>query len=291
MSRYNATERVGVNAVENLVINELNWIFREQAIADMGIDAHFESVVDGNPTGKLLGVQIKTGKSHFHETNDSLVYYGSLVHLDYWLNHSLPVIIVAHLPESGETFWAQVSKDNVELTAKAWKIEIPKKQLLGVPSLNILEAVLEGSTEEIRRRTLFLHAENMRFIRSGGKLIIYKEEWHNKSLGRGALNLIKVNPDGSEETINAENYWYVGYDVKSLIEAVYPWAEVTIDEEFYDNNFEKSFYEVYTDEYKGMYVIYPYATRMGEISLYRLQLKLNSLGKSFLEVIAYLEEQ
>lgn len=291
MSRYSPTERVGVNATEAAVVRDLGWIFREQAVSDMGIDAHIEPVSDGNPTGQLIGVQIKTGPSHFTEKHDHLVYYGSLVHLEYWLRHALPVILVAHLPDSKATYWVHVNKDSTQRTEKAWKIEIPKSQKLDESSTGKLLAVLDGTPLETKNRNLVLHLGNMKFLKDGGKLVIYKEDWHNKSLGRGTLNLIKINHDGSEETIKAENYWYVGYDVKSLIEAVYPWAAVSIDEEFYEDNFDESFYDVYSEAYIASHEVYPYETVAGEISLYRLQIKLNSLGEAFLEVMSYLEAE
>lgn len=81
MSRYSATERVGINAVEAILLNEFKWIFREQPIVDMGIDAHVELVENGSPSGKLIGLQIKTGKGNFHETKDAYVYYGDDLHL------------------------------------------------------------------------------------------------------------------------------------------------------------------------------------------------------------------
>ena len=289
MSRYSPTERIGVNATEAVVVKELGWIFREQAVSDMGIDAHIEPVTDGYPTGQLIGVQVKTGASHFTEKEDHLVYYGTLLHLEYWLRHALPVILVAHLPKSGATYWVHVNKDLTQRTEKAWKIEIPKSQKLDESSARKILVVLDGTPLETKNRNLVLHAGNMKFIKEGGKLVIYKEEWHNKSLGRGALSLIKINQDGSEETIKAEDYWYTGYDVKSLVETVYPWATLSIDEEFYEDNFDESFYDVYTDAYIDSHEIYPYETVAGEISLYRLQVKLNSLGESFLVVMSYLE--
>jgi len=289
MSRYNPTEQIGVNAVQGVTLKELNWIFREQPTVDMGIDAHIEIVSDGSPTGQLLGVQIKTGASHFVEKKDSLIYYGTLTHLDYWLNHSLPVILVAHLPDTNETYWVQVSELSVERTDKRWKISIPKSQLLNAESITALEAIVAGTKEEVRRRNLFLHAENMRFIKNGGRLVVYKEEWHNKGLGRGVMRLIKVNPDGSEEAIESGNYWYTGFTTKELIEKIYPWSTLTIDEVYYEKHFEESFYNVYTDAYKQSHAIYPYATEMGEISLYRLEMKLNSLGEAFIVVLDHLE--
>lgn len=291
MSRYSPTERIGISAVENIVLKELGWIFREQPIIDMGIDAHIESVIDGNPTGKLLGVQIKTGISHFYEKDESLTYYGTSVHQEYWLNHALPVIIVAHIPERDITVWAHVNKENVELTDKAWKIEIPKNQIINKSSKEAFEAVLAGTKEEVKRRNLVFHLGSMRHIKEGGKLVVYKEEWHNKSLGRGVFQLIKVNKDKTEEVIETGNRWYTGYSTKELIEKIYPWSKVSVDEEYYKENFCRSFYHVYTDRYKEMHEVYPYAVSMGEISHYRLLVNLNSLGESFLEVMAYLENK
>jgi len=57
-SRYSATERIGVNAVEAIVLNDFKWIFRGQPISDMGIDAHIERVDEGTPSGKLIAVQM-----------------------------------------------------------------------------------------------------------------------------------------------------------------------------------------------------------------------------------------
>lgn len=143
MSRYNTTERLGINAVEEIVLKELQWIFREQPIADMGVDAHVEIVRNGVPTGQLFALQIKTGASHFRDLGDTLTYYGSNVHIDYWLGHALPVLLIAHLPETSETYWTHVSPPNVEPTKSAWKITIPKCNFLGtssaVPLLGILE--------------------------------------------------------------------------------------------------------------------------------------------------------
>ncbi|TSP10642.1 DUF4365 domain-containing protein [Cupriavidus campinensis] len=45
MARFNATEQIGVNAVQRIVLRELEWIFREQPVIDMGIDAQIELVL------------------------------------------------------------------------------------------------------------------------------------------------------------------------------------------------------------------------------------------------------
>src|SRR6266851_225285 len=157
MSRYNAIERTGINAVESVVVKDLKWIFREQPIADMGIDAHVELVQDGNPSGKLIGLQIKTGKGNFHETKDAYVYYGDDVHLDYWTNHSLPVILVGHIPETKETLWVQVNEGTVERTKKGWKVSLPKTAKLDPAFRHDLEKVFEGTPREQKLRELAIH--------------------------------------------------------------------------------------------------------------------------------------
>jgi hypothetical protein len=51
------TERLGVNAVERIFMKELGWIFREQTVADWGIDAQVEVANESRPTGfgSILG--------------------------------------------------------------------------------------------------------------------------------------------------------------------------------------------------------------------------------------------
>ena len=48
-SRYSSIEREGVNAVESVFI-KFGWIFREQTIVDVGIDAQVEVCENGKPS-------------------------------------------------------------------------------------------------------------------------------------------------------------------------------------------------------------------------------------------------
>lgn len=59
----NATERIGVSYCA-LTAERNNWMFREQPINDIGIDAHMEFVEDDKPR-QLLALQIKSGSSWF----------------------------------------------------------------------------------------------------------------------------------------------------------------------------------------------------------------------------------
>ena len=95
-----SVERLGVATTEK-IINKMGLIFREQPTDDYGVDAQIETIENGYATGKLIAVQIKSGESYFKEpTSEGIVFRGERKHYDYWLNHSLPVIIVLYNPEN-----------------------------------------------------------------------------------------------------------------------------------------------------------------------------------------------
>jgi hypothetical protein len=122
------TERIGVSAVQ-LQFTKLGYIFREQTISDYGIDAQIEFKIEGKASGKLIGLQIKSGDSYFaEESDDYFVYRGKIEHLKYWTEHSLPVIIILHDLRSEISYWQSISNYNAQRTKSGWKIKIPKNQ-------------------------------------------------------------------------------------------------------------------------------------------------------------------
>lgn len=292
MTRYTPTERIGVSAIESITARELGWIFREQPIADMGIDAQIELVEDGFPSGKLIGIQIKTGAGNFRLGKDGLVYYGSSQHLEYWSGHSLPVIIVAHLPDTNETFWQIVNSKNVKKTSKAWKISIPRGNVFGSATKRKLTEVFEGSSAQQRMRKLTLEEPLMRHIAKGGKVCLELEEWINKSLGRSPVCLVMVNDDGVDEIQQDYHICYTGYSVEGLAKSLFPWCEVHVDEEYYEYHEERESYSIWDDDgyYSSTRKIYPYGESAGEVQYYRLQLSLSELGESFLKVADFLNK-
>jgi hypothetical protein len=136
--RYNPTERIGVNAIEQIVLAELQWIFRDQPLIDTGIDAIIEVVKEGNPTCRFIATQIKSGKGNFHEKEKSYTYYASDIHYNYWTKSNLPVILIGYIHENSEAYWEVIEENNFIRTKKRWKIEIPKKQKFSAKSENRL---------------------------------------------------------------------------------------------------------------------------------------------------------
>ena len=133
------TGRIGVAGTQ-LLFERLGWIFREQPIEDYGIDAHVEVVENSTATGKLIALQIKSGKSWFREkTSSGFVFRGNTEHLEYWQQHSLPVMIVLYEDDEQTAYWQAVSSSNIRKTDKAWKLIIPFSQKIDVLSLERIQ--------------------------------------------------------------------------------------------------------------------------------------------------------
>ena len=63
----------------------LGFAFRPQYAEDYGIDAHAELIEAEHPTGRLLGIQLKSGPSYFTERqDDSYVFRADRTHVEYW---------------------------------------------------------------------------------------------------------------------------------------------------------------------------------------------------------------
>ena len=147
--------RIGVHGIGKIVEQELNWIFREQETEDYGIDAQVEICDDGIPTGKLIALQIKCGKSYFREkTSTGFVYRGSLKHLKYWLTHDLPVVLVLYDHEQDKAVWTYVDNTKITLCEKTWLIEIPMTAILDASSVSEMESIV---TKHAVKRKLQAH--------------------------------------------------------------------------------------------------------------------------------------
>lgn len=131
MRLFEPIERIGIHRTALVFLEYFGWIEREQPISDFGIDMHVEIVEDGIPTGQIFALQIKSGSSYFREeTSNGFIYRGDNRHLEYWLSQSVPVLIIIYEPESKNIFWEQVISSKVSKTESAWKIEIPRSNLL-----------------------------------------------------------------------------------------------------------------------------------------------------------------
>lgn len=144
MALTDDTERLGVHSVARLVHRELRWKFREQHESDFGIDAMIEIADDGRPTGQLIAVQIKSGKSYFGTSASDQagwVFRAGKRLLDYWLDHALPVVVVLYDPRSQAAFWQHVIADHVELAGTEFRMTIPAAHRLDGSAAAKLRAI------------------------------------------------------------------------------------------------------------------------------------------------------
>lgn len=145
----------GMLIVQDVVENNLEWVFRSQTIRDLGIDAQIEIITGkSEATGKLIAVQIKCGESFFAESNEKgYVFRPKNKHIPYWLNHSLPVIVVICHPDTRECWWVEVTSENIIPTGIGWKTVLPYGQRFDVTYKHVLSQIA-GRTlaERIKQR-------------------------------------------------------------------------------------------------------------------------------------------
>ena len=236
-----------------------------------------EVVDDEVVEGRLLALQIKSGISWFAETTtDGWWYRPDTDHVRYWTNHSLPVIVVLYHPDSKRCHWQLVNaRTLVETTRGGWKVLVPKEQVLDKNARGILREAAGGDPYVLRIRELQLARPWMRLLLEDNRLVVDIEEWINKTSGRGTIALGVDKEDGEDPTSLAS--WGVFLGLSGYAEAVpklFAWADVSVHEETYDE----------WPATRGLTELRPYANTAGEVDHWRLELKLNELGKAFLVV-------
>lgn len=298
----NQIDRQGVSKCSYLFAQN-NFIFREQTISDYGIDALIETKEESSPTGKLIAVQIKSGDSFFKETDgENIVFRVDEKHRNYWINHSLPVIIVLYSPSLDECIWEVVNQQTLELCTKQWKIRIPKKQTISNSCYKLRELSRNMSEYEHRRASLVFAKEWMIQAHQYGSLILEVQEWVNKSSGRGRFILKTQTDNGNEKVLfDRELFGFGLKQYEMVIQEMFPWAHIEIDREFYetnwgfDNNQNWDYYDEKCANTPHMRCeipndgIFPYRNGAGEVDFYRLLLSLNPLGEAFLKTECFLE--
>lgn len=120
------TERIGVNKVAS-ILTEMGWIFRETSNSDTGIDGHVEELDENfNATGRIMAVQIKSGKSYLHNKVNGWKYYVDETHKNYWRIYPLPVMLLVHNPDDGNVYFV----DAKYALNSIGEITIPKRNIL-----------------------------------------------------------------------------------------------------------------------------------------------------------------
>lgn len=112
--------------------------FREQDTSDFGVDAQAESKRDGYTTGRLVGLQIKTGPSWFEEPCEGgWRFRPKKKHIPYWLNHSLPIYVLLVDLDAEAVYWQEISERTLQTGSRGGIF-------VEVPEANVIETAREA---------------------------------------------------------------------------------------------------------------------------------------------------
>lgn len=130
----NTTERIGVSYC-SLIAAKTEWMFREQPIDDIGIDAHMERTDTDGKVQQLLALQIKSGESYFKENKGDYVVFRDIDdrQYNYWTTNTLPCIVVLYNPKDDMCIWQKLSVDTIQKTCggtgKGYYVNVPTDQV------------------------------------------------------------------------------------------------------------------------------------------------------------------
>lgn len=119
---------------------EYGWIFREQTVVDLGVDALVETPIDKNGQINIFALQIKGGESNFHRNKNCLTFYFSERHYHYWnaISKNHPLLIILQDSNSDTIYWQEYNHNFITKTSKNWKLDVPLKNILNKESKEII---------------------------------------------------------------------------------------------------------------------------------------------------------
>ncbi|EUB25700.1 PF14280 domain protein [Streptococcus sp. AS20] len=305
----NSTERIGIYECGKIAERN-NWLFREQPINDIGIDAHMELIEEGKPK-QLLALQIKSGESWFKEKKDGCIIFRDINErqYNYWTMNSLPCILVLYNPTDEMCIWGKLNTETIQKTrngeGKGYYVKVPCSQIFLDDSSNRKILSYTNLPQHLQNYNFLLSQKKfMEIIESGGEVKLHSTEWVNKSSGKGETKLI-VN-DGDETKEYLYPYWFPFTPYEEVFPKLFPWANFSVDEEFFEESDSELWQQLhcwYDNEMDDWIVVgdtfeqfrqklHPmrYVDHAGEVAEYMLVLSLNELGKSFLEVEQFISE-
>lgn len=305
----NATERIGVSYCA-LTAERNNWMFREQPINDIGIDAHMEFVEDDKPR-QLLALQIKSGSSWFKEKKDDCIIFRNINErqYNYWTMNSLPCIVILYNPDDNMCIWQELTTETIKRTkdgaGKGLYVKVPINQSFLDELSNEKLLAYTNLPQHIQNYNFLLSQKKfMEIIQNGGEVKLHSTEWIHKSSGKGDTKLI-VN-DGQETKEYAYPYWFPFTPYTDVFPQLFPWADFSVDEEFIEESDSELWQQLHCwydskmddwivvgetfEQFRQKLHPMRYLEHASEVAEYMLVLSLNELGKSFLEVEQFISE-
>lgn len=300
----NRIERIGVAHIEEIAERN-QWMFREQPINDVGIDAHMELTESTGEPKQLLALQIKSGESWFKERKDNNIIFRDINERQYmyWTMNSLPCIVVLYNPNNDMCIWQKLTAETIERTSdgkgNGFFVKIPLNQVFLNDSSNKKLLSFTNLPQHITNYNFLLSQKKfMQIIQDGGKIKLYSKEWVNKSSGRGCVELIV--DDGRSIQKYSYPYCFPFTPYTIVFPQLFPWANFSADADFFEE-YDKSIwqeYHCYFDKENDEWIVVgdtfeefrrklsPMRSinHSGEVAEYMMELSLNELGKSFLYI-------
>lgn len=306
----NSTERIGIHHCAEIAERN-NWLFREQPVNDIGIDAHIELVETSGKPKQLLAVQIKSGKSWFKEKRENFYIFRDINErqYNYWTMNSLPCIVVLYNPTDEMCIWQRLTVDTIERTksgeGRGFFVKIPVSQIFIDEESNKSLCSFSNLPEHVTNYNFLLSQKKfMEIIRDGGTVKLHSIEWVNKSSGRGDTELIVDNGNSIQKY--SYPYWFPFSSYTKVFPQLFPWASFRADEEFFYENDERLWRELncFYDQEEHEWLVVgdsfeEFRKKLdpmrsidcsGEVAEYMMNLGLNELGKSFLFVDNYVSQ-
>lgn len=273
MDNINSIKRLGIYAADRLSARIPDIIFRAQREGNTGLNAHVEILSENNTTSRITGLRICTS-GEAERSARGYVCSGDMEIAAYWLQHSLPVVIMVYEHERSRILWEAVTTENLEVAGKRWEIVVPYDNEYNEQSAGHI-ANLTCTSPYLAR--LALDKPWIELINEGREIFLELDEWINQPSSRGNLRLCVNSSDGGVYQWPFQTSPDLPHVLR--IPALFPWASLHVDEDFYR---EKNLHDPEPD------ALAPYTIESGEIARFRFRLELNNLGRAFLATEPYI---
>jgi hypothetical protein len=266
--------RAGLYSVSRIADGLAEFLFREQVSGTTGIDGHIEVNRPYQRSSRVLGVKVFSVDTD--DDKDMYVCSGSKDILIYWLQHSIPILIMVYDSSIGKVFWEHLREDNIILSEVGWSINVPKTQEFNEEAVRSIYEIPSYSPNLSR---LAVDRPWMDMIGSGNyRIFITTEENINRPSRKGNLKISITNSDGEKQNIYDWPF-FINPDMPFVyrFNELFPWAEINVDQDFYNIHADSE-----TNFGVTLCNIRPWTIEAGEIAHFRLEMRLNELGKSYL---------
>ena len=266
--------RAGLYSIGRIADGFTEFIFREQIPGITGIDGHIEIYKSSYDPMRVLGVKIYSADAV--DRKNVYLCGGNNDNLIYWFQHSIPILIMVHDNNTGKVFYEHLREDNITFSESGWSIDVPKTQEFTEDAVRNIHEIPSYSPNLNR---LAIDRPWMDIIESENqRLFIITEENINRPAGRGVLKINITDLAGEKQHIYDWPF-YIDPDMPFVFRfrELFPWAEIIADKDFYDAHMKS---EANGDT--PLCDIRPWMIEAEEIAHFRLEMRLNELGKSFL---------